>query len=81
MIYGIEGFRVSLINPGVDKRVPISIIFSRNNRKSLRSPIVWQPLRHVYANDLNTKVPNFLLYVNIIRERRDKLVRWYIFIV
>lgn len=28
MIYGIEGFRVSLTKPGVDKRVPISIILS-----------------------------------------------------
>lgn len=80
MIYGIEGFRVSLINPGVDKRVPISIILSRNDRKSLRSLIVWQLLRLVYANDLNTNVPNFVLYVKIIEERHDKLVYSYTFI-
>lgn len=80
MIYGIEGFRVSLINPGVDKRVPISIILSINDRKSLRSLIVWQLLRLVYANDLNTNVPNFVLYVKIIEERHDKLVHCYIFI-
>lgn len=80
MIYGIEGLRVSLINPGVDKPVPISIFLSRNNRKSPRSPIVWQLLRHVYANDLSTNVPNILLYVKIIEERHDKLVYCYIFI-
>lgn len=81
MIYGIEGLRVSLINPGVDKPVPISIILSRNNRKSLWSPIIWQLLRHVYAyDDLNTNVPNFLLCVKIIEERHDKLVYCYIFV-
>lgn len=81
MIYGIERLRVPLINPGVDKPVPISIILSRNNRKSLRRLIIWQLLRHVYASDdINTDVPNFLLYVKIIEERHDTLVYCYIFI-